>query len=268
MTNHYHLLIETPKPNLSKAMQYLNSMYVQQYNRSQKTDGSLFKGRFKAILVDEDSYLTALNKYIHRNPIEIKSKKKLVEKLENYEWSSYRYYLNKTKKPNWLNIETTINHLNIKNPADYQSFVEDGEIDEEIQKFYEKTNLLGILGDKVFKNKITKLISSRRDTYKSSPETNYKIKLNLSPNQIINAVAKFFEVSHESITQKTKSKKENTPRKLAIYLCQKDGRLNLKQIAKEFNLSEGSISYAINYMQKEINAKQVGKIINEIEQLY
>ena len=61
MDNHYHLLIKTPQANLSRKMRHINGVYTQRYNRSNKTDGALFRGRYKAILVDSD--------YIHLNPL-------------------------------------------------------------------------------------------------------------------------------------------------------------------------------------------------------
>ena len=64
MNNHYHLLIKTPEGNLGRAMRHINGLYTQRYNRMRKTDGSLFRGRYKAILVEEDSYQLQLSRYI------------------------------------------------------------------------------------------------------------------------------------------------------------------------------------------------------------
>ena len=71
MQNHYHLLIQTPEGNISRSMRHINGVYTQRYNRLKRTDGSLFRGRYKAILVDSDAYLLHLSRYIHRNPIEL-----------------------------------------------------------------------------------------------------------------------------------------------------------------------------------------------------
>jgi len=100
MGNHYHLLLETPQANLSRIMRHINGVYTQAYNRFKNTDGSLFKGRFKSILVDKNAYVMQLSRYIHRNPIDMK--KPLVSKLEDYKWSSYRAYIGKDKNINWL----------------------------------------------------------------------------------------------------------------------------------------------------------------------
>ncbi|WP_196141202.1 transposase, partial [Aliikangiella sp. G2MR2-5] len=68
MSNHYHLLIETPKANLGQIMKHINGLYTQRYNRLKKVDGPLFRGRYKSILVEADAYLLQLSRYIHRNP--------------------------------------------------------------------------------------------------------------------------------------------------------------------------------------------------------
>ncbi|MDH5803441.1 MAG: transposase [Gammaproteobacteria bacterium] len=72
MGNHYHLLIETPNANLGRIMRHINGVYTQRYNHLKRTDGPLFRGRYKAILADRDAYLLQLSRYIHRNPIDMK----------------------------------------------------------------------------------------------------------------------------------------------------------------------------------------------------
>ena len=68
MDNHYHLSIATPRANLGRIMRHINGVYTQRYNRLKRTDGPLFRGRYKAILIDDDAYLLQLGRYIHRNP--------------------------------------------------------------------------------------------------------------------------------------------------------------------------------------------------------
>jgi putative transposase len=74
MTNHYHLLVETPKPSLSLGMRQLNGIYTQSFNRRHRRVGHLFQGRFKAILVQKESYLLELCHYIVLNPVRVKGK--------------------------------------------------------------------------------------------------------------------------------------------------------------------------------------------------
>jgi putative transposase len=94
MTNHYHLLVETPHANLSEIMHYINSSYTTYINRKKGRSGHLFQGRYKAILVDKDTYLLELSRYLHLNPV----RAKIVTKPEEYPHSSYRSYIAKDKE--------------------------------------------------------------------------------------------------------------------------------------------------------------------------
>ncbi len=98
MTNHYHLVVETPDGNLSKGMRQLNGMYTQASNRRHHRTGHLFQGRFKGILVDKESYLLELTRYVVLNPVRAGMVKHPVE----YEWSSYRAMVGEAPPPDWL----------------------------------------------------------------------------------------------------------------------------------------------------------------------
>jgi len=86
MTNHYHLLVETQEPTLSKGMKYLNGSYTQCFNKRHARTGHLFQGRFKSVLVDSDAYLLELARYIVLNPV----RAQMVYSAEDWSWSSYR----------------------------------------------------------------------------------------------------------------------------------------------------------------------------------
>ncbi|MGE3296063.1 MAG: transposase [Porticoccaceae bacterium] len=98
MGNHYHLMIETPEGNLSLGMRQLNGVYTQRFNRRHGRVGPLFQGRYKAILVDRDSYLLELCRYVVLNPI----RAGMVKKIERYGWSSYPATLGLAACPAWL----------------------------------------------------------------------------------------------------------------------------------------------------------------------
>src|SRR4030067_2892421 len=86
MNNHYHLIIETPEGNLSKGMRQLNGVYTQLFNKRHKKTGHIFQGRYKAILIQKDSHLLEACRYVVLNPV----RAKIVHKLEDWKWSSYR----------------------------------------------------------------------------------------------------------------------------------------------------------------------------------
>jgi REP element-mobilizing transposase RayT len=98
MDNHYHLMIETPDGNLSAGMRQLNGVYTQAINRSHGKGGHLFQGRFKAVLVEKQSYLTELSRYVVLNPV----RAGMVKMPEDYAWSSYLATLGKVTMPDFL----------------------------------------------------------------------------------------------------------------------------------------------------------------------
>jgi hypothetical protein len=100
MTNHYHLLIETPEPNLSRGMKHLNGVYTQWFNRQHFRAGHLVQGRFKAILVEKESHLLELARYIVLNPV----RAELVRTARDWRWSSYRATVGQTDPPDFLTI--------------------------------------------------------------------------------------------------------------------------------------------------------------------
>ncbi len=98
MDNHYHLLVETPKANLSLGMQRINGEYTQGFNRRHRRCGHLFQGRFKAVLVQKESYLLEVCRYVVLNPV----RAKMVERAGDWWWSSYRATAGEVKRPPYL----------------------------------------------------------------------------------------------------------------------------------------------------------------------
>ena len=107
MTNHYHLIIQTPDANLSKGMRQLNGVYTQRFNRRHERVGHVFQGRFKAILVDKDNYLLELARYVVLNPL----RAKMVRRLEQWPWSSYRATCGQAPTPPWLQVDIVLAQL-------------------------------------------------------------------------------------------------------------------------------------------------------------
>ena len=101
MSNHYHLLLHCPTGGLSEFMQGLGARYTRLLNERTGRDGPIFRGRFRSLVIDSDSYLTAVGRYIHRNPLDLRPQ----VDLATYRWSSYRHYLRLGGKPNWLRVD-------------------------------------------------------------------------------------------------------------------------------------------------------------------
>ena len=125
MDNHYHLVIETPEANLSKGMRQLNGIYTQFYNRRHRTVGHLFQGRYKAILIQKESHLLDVCRYVVLNPVRAKA----VERVEQWKWSSYGGTAGLGKSPPWLAVDWVLSQFGKRRyPAarHYRRFVREG----------------------------------------------------------------------------------------------------------------------------------------------
>ena len=114
MGNHYHLLVETPEPNLSRGMKWLQSTYTSRFNRRHQLFGHLFQGRFKAVVVDgaDASYFQVVSTYIHLNPARAGLIRIGSERLKRYRWSSYPWYLSR-RGPEWLSRERVMGSVGL-----------------------------------------------------------------------------------------------------------------------------------------------------------
>lgn len=104
MTNHYHIVIETPEANLSRGMRQLNGVYTQYINRKHERVGHVFQGRYKAIMVDKEGYLLELSRYVVLNPV----RAGMVTDAGQWRWSSYAAMMTEVPPPTWLNTEAVL----------------------------------------------------------------------------------------------------------------------------------------------------------------
>ncbi|HYW77202.1 MAG TPA: transposase [Gammaproteobacteria bacterium] len=125
MTNHYHLVIETPDGNLSRGMRQLNGVYTQHINRRYRRVGHLFQGRYKGILVERDSYLLELARYVVLNPV----RAGMVADAGDWPWSSHAMMIGQRAAPAWLETDWLLGQFSAARPtaiAAYRDFVRAG----------------------------------------------------------------------------------------------------------------------------------------------
>jgi len=125
MNNHYHLLIETPEANLARGMRQLNGVYTQRFNRRHQRVGHVFQGRYKAILVERDSHLLEVCRYVVLNPLRAGA----VKRVERYAWSSYPATIGAAPCPDWLSIDWVLAQFGRRRAAarkKYAEFVMEG----------------------------------------------------------------------------------------------------------------------------------------------
>lgn len=229
MPNHYHLMLRTPEGNLQRIMRHVNGLYTQYFNRMENSDGQLFRGRYKATLVDADSYALQLSAYIHRNPID--GKKPLVGALEDYAWSSYPAYLGNVETPAWLRTGFVLSLAATKDQqARYQTFVEQ-EPPNELNRFYSAKKQSPVLGDDAFKQKV---VEGNKQVY-DLPELKRLVRPDLQ--QVKAAVCKHFEVNEKVLMTPTRGKGVKSPaRVVCMYLAQELCGMTLSVIAEHFEL--------------------------------
>jgi REP element-mobilizing transposase RayT len=159
MNNHYHLIIETPDGNLSAGMRQLNGVYTQAFNKRHNRVGHLFQGRYKAILIQKDSHLLAVCRYVVLNPVRAKA----VKKPYQWKWSSYQATAGIGKPHPCLTTEWILNQFGstrrIAEKA-YRKFVEDGIKQESI---WEAVRAQSILGEEEFTATLTDYLRGKKD---------------------------------------------------------------------------------------------------------
>ncbi|MBN1363235.1 MAG: transposase [Syntrophaceae bacterium] len=259
MNNHYHLLLQTPQANLDRCMRHVNGLYTQRFNRRHHVDGQLFRGRYKAILIDVDSYLLEVVRYIHRNPM----RAGIVKYPQNYRWSSYREYIQEAAGGQYLNRNFILEMLDHDRERQIKAFIDfmKQEDSEEIQSFYAKKNMSSFLGTDKFVEKIKTLYFGIKK-HREIPQAR-----NLEPTikdikQIVNRV---YKVKPDSML-KLQRGFNNEPRDVAIYLVRNHTGKKLEEIGKEFNIDKYSTVSSIIVKIRD-QKKVEGTLAKKISQI-
>ena len=237
---------------------------TQRYNRLEDADGPLFRGCYKAILIEPDAYLLNVSRYIHLNPVSAG----VASLAEEYQWSSYRAYTGIAATPEWLQTKFVLNMFGKHQQQKLcRLFVEKG-VDEETQTFYDKKKFPSIMGSDNFKESVR----SKLPTDVEIPEIK-TLKTAPSFSSIIQAVSVVFATPEEQILRTTRGRgKKNIARSAAIYYCRKMTGLPLNEIAKQFGLNHyGSVSGSVAKFDQQINenshlAELMHKVDNQISE--
>lgn len=259
MANHYHLLIHTPKGNLSRCMRHINGVYTQRFNKSNGCDGSLFRGRFKSVLVDGDSYLLQLVRYIHRNPL----RAGVVNNLKEFSWSSHKAYLSSAAKWDWLYKDFILSLLSNERGNRLQAYRLFMEMEDsgESCSIFEKKRWPVFLGDESFFNWLKdRFFENKR--HREIPQS-----LALAPPlaAIRQAVCSHYQID-ESELMRSGGRTFNEPRNMAIYAARMLRKDSLDVLAVEFGLkSYSSISSILQQVRRRL--AEDGDLQNSYEQI-
>lgn len=245
MPNHYHLLIHTPEGNCSRAMRHLAGVYTQMFNRRHSVDGQLFRGRYKAILVDENEYLLGLLRYIHHNPL----KAGLVEKLDAYPWTSHHGYI--AGAVDWLHKGPVLSQFS-DHPAlakkAYLQYMAKGDSDE-IEKIFSLMKLPAVLGSLEFVRKIKDRFFDKK---KNSEVPEAKV-LAPTAQEIKLAVCAAYGIGEKELLTSRRGN-TNEPRNVAIYLTRTLRGENLQEIAGMYGIATYStVSSTLGRVQQQLD---------------
>jgi len=240
-------------------MRQINGIYTQRFNRVHKYDGQLFRGRYKSILVEVDSYLLELLRYIHMNPI----RAGLANELNDYEWSSHRGYLSEAKKWDWLYKEFPLSLFakDLKNSRRaYIKYIADDE-GNNLDALFKRKKLPSILGKEDFVYSVKNRFFERK-VHIEIPDS----KL-LAPNKerIHELVCGTYGITKEDLV-KSKRGTFNEPRGVAIYLTRMIRSDGLIDICRDYNLKKYSSASSIveNVKKKLLKDKKFRNRVNEL----
>ena len=240
MGNHYHLLVRTPRQNLSEAMQRLGSTFSRRFNRVERIDGPLFRGRFKSIIVGHDDYLRQLCRYIHRNPVAAG----VAKTPHEYEWSSYRAYAGLAQKPEWLTTEDLPKYFPGPNQnAEFRAFVEKDE----------PTEIDSLSADALFKH----LRHEPKDTFRPSRclERPYVDRsFYLAPASfanVLNEVMDHYKIGREAMLF-CKPSVRNMARDVGMFLAKEEAFIKLHEIADAFEIRPPAASAGVTRVKRQM----------------
>ncbi len=238
MENHFHLLLGTPRGNLSRWMQGVLGSYAQWYNAREGRSGHLWQGRYKAILVERGPYLLECSRYIHLNP----GRAGLTGSPERWKWSSYRNYVSVLGRPAvpWVKVETVLGETGAsgvnarEQRRTYRAYVESAGDGKQASPFERATAGLA-LGSESFVACVKDRLKGRPDTEDEPSLRKLRKEGLISPDRIEEAVEK--EFGNPSI-------KSHARRILAALLVGCSG-LRPAEVARRLGVTRGAVSRCI-----------------------
>lgn len=218
MTNHYHLVLETAEGNLSKGMRHLNGVYTQRFNQYHRRVGHVFQGRYKAIIVEKESYLLEVVRYVILNPV----RAHMTKTAGQYPWSSYRAMIGKATCPGWLHKDWVLRQFGKRKSVAQKRFIEYVKDGSKKIKLWDNLRYQIYLGEEHFVKRIQSYIEYDKD-------------LSEIPR---------LQRRHVSMTLKYYAEKFSD--KEAMQKAYETGNYTLKEIADYFNVHYSTVSRAIN----------------------
>jgi REP element-mobilizing transposase RayT len=282
MDNHFHLLVETGEPNLSRAMHWLNTSYIVWFNRRHGRAGPLFQGVYKAILVDRNGWGLMLSRYLHLNPVRAKQMglgkaarradrlgvrgqparglvQERIEHLRRYRWSSYRAYIGLAKRPAWLECDAVL-ELNgkgakVEQMKNYQRYVEEAVREGLQESPWEQVKGQLFLGPQQVWEKLCKTIQAGK---REQPQ-----RRNLARRPSFAEIISVVEDLKDERWEDIRDRRGDWGRELALYLGRRLSVMKLTELGCAIGGSDyAAVSVAIKRFQGRLNTdKKLAQIV-------
>jgi putative transposase len=249
MPNHIHLFLRTPKPNLSKGMQYLLSGYANWYAKRHQRTGHLFQGRFKGELIEDSSYFWTVSRYLHLNPT--RGKRPLVQGPGDWQWSSYPGYADRRRQVDFVAYQAVWDAWQEESGGNdpvraYRKFVEAGLAQPPANPLLAAWEGW-LLGSESFLTRI----KNKFQNPKQPDQVRHARRLgSMDPQVVIRAVAEHYGVDTQAYRQRRSTA---AGRDLAAYLAHRHTTTTLRELAAPFGLNHpDSVSNLIRRAEKQL----------------
>jgi len=248
MTNHYHLVIQTPEANLSRGMQWLNGTYADWFNRRHNRSGHLFQGRFKSFVIDTE-YSAEVLRYVVLNPV----RAKFVARPQEYRWSSYRATAGLEAAPPWLDLAAVYVQFDADPAAAQARYTEYvlARVDSRERLWDQAINGIYLGGEKWARQMRTVVESRPRST-------DHPLKQRAVGRPSVQTVVAAVAEAGAQATELVRSRGGGPLRRLVAWLAWKEGLETLRTIAAALRLrSEGYVSSLIRRCERELNTDRL-----------
>ncbi|MFV1967874.1 MAG: transposase [Pirellulaceae bacterium] len=262
MTNHFHALVRIPEPNLSRGMQQWLSGYANWWCKRHRHAGHVFQGRFKADLVEDDSYFWTVSRYIHLNPL----RAGLVAHPADWPWSSYLGYADRRRRLPWISYESVWDawqgEFGGPDPVRaYRRYVEQG-IREPPTSPFEKARYGWILGSAPFADRLRRMLLDQ-DEAQDVPLA--RLLRGLDVSLVFQVVASHYGVDEAALRQRSR---HTEPRSLAAWLAKRHTSATLSELAGALGLgcpqSVGNLTRRVELALP--TSRKLGRTIKQLEQ--
>lgn len=273
MTNHVHLVLETPKANLSRFMLRLQTAYTVYFNRRHRQSGHLLQGRFGSSVVDEDEYILKLSRYVHLNPVYVKAHKNKPDRdriqiLRHYPWSSYRSYIGKCKRLDFIDygpILAMMDKSKKKRPSVYRRFVESGirEIDAAFIETKQRSRFC--IGSEVYRDRIKELYEHLVQGHDTKEDVSFRrAGSRHSVNRIVEVVLDILNATPASLKKRSMN---SWVRPVAAYALCYYGGLTQREVAEIMGLRSGvAVSLQLKKLHEQMSSnRKLKRVLKNLE---